>query len=91
MLLTTELRLLGREGRSGALEAVAVEVTGLPAEGEVVVIAEEIAGLPAVGAVDNAFPVHEIDGLGSGETSWMDGMAQGRSSPLTEGFARFKH
>lgn len=60
MLLTTELRLLGREGRSGAVEvAVADEVAGLAAEGEVVVIAVEAAGLPADGADDNAFPGHE--------------------------------
>lgn len=60
MELTTELRLLGREGRSGAAEvAGAVEVAGLAAEGEVVVIAVDAAGLPAVGAVDNAFPIHE--------------------------------
>lgn len=49
MLLTTELRALGREGRSGAVE---VDTAGLV----VVVIAVEAAGLPAIGAVDNAFP-----------------------------------
>lgn len=62
MLLTTELRLLGREGRSGAVEvevAVEDEVAGLAADGEVVVIAVEVTGLPDVGAVDNAFPIHE--------------------------------
>lgn len=59
MLLTTELRLLGREGRSGAVEVAAPEeVAGLAAEEEVVVIAVEAAGLPAVGADDNAFPAH---------------------------------
>lgn len=46
--------MLGREGKSGAVEAVA----GLPAEGVVVVIAVEARGLPAVGTDDNALPVH---------------------------------
>jgi hypothetical protein len=50
--LTTELRVLGREGRSGAEE---VDVAGLAA-GEVVVMAVEAAGVLAVGAVDNADP-----------------------------------
>lgn len=52
--MTTELRVLGREGRSGAEE---VDVAGLAA-GEVVVIAVEAAGVLAVGAVDNADPAH---------------------------------
>lgn len=47
--MTTELRALGREGRSGAVD---VDAAGLV----VVVIAVEAAGLPAIGAVDNAFP-----------------------------------
>jgi hypothetical protein len=54
VLLTTELRVSGRDGREGAAE---VEVAGLAAEGEVVVMAVEVAGLPAVGAVDSAFPM----------------------------------
>jgi len=64
--LTTELRVLGREGRSGAEE---VDVAGLAA-GEVVVIAVEAAGVLAVGAVDNADPAAPAalsQGLG-GET-----------------------
>ena len=52
MLLTTELRALGREGRSGAVD---VEAAGLV----VVVIAVEAAGLPVIGAVDNALPGEE--------------------------------
>lgn len=72
MLLTTELRLLGREGRSGAVEVevvVEVEVAGLAAEGEVAVIAVEVTGLPAVGAVGNVFPIHESirESMGEGE------------------------
>jgi hypothetical protein len=54
--LTTELRVLGREGRSGA--EVVVVVAGLTADGEDVVIAVEAAGLPAVGAEDNAEPAY---------------------------------
>ena len=46
--------MLGREGKSGAVEAVA----GLPAEGDVEVIAVEATGLPTVGTDDNALPVH---------------------------------
>lgn len=57
MLLTTELRVSGRDGRDGAVE---VELAGLAAEGEVVVMAVEVAGLPAVGAVDSAFPMKSI-------------------------------
>lgn len=53
-MLTTELRALGREGRSGAVE---VEAAGL-----VVVIAVEAAVLPAIGAVDNALPGEEKRG-----------------------------
>lgn len=76
-MLTTELRLLGREGRLGAVEvAVAGEVAGLPAEGEVVVIAVEAAGLPAVGAVDRAFPTHESQRSGRGSK---DETVRGRS------------
>lgn len=60
MLLTTELRLLGREGRSGMEEPVADEVAGW-ADGEVVVIVVGAAGLPAVGAVDNAFPIQKCE------------------------------
>jgi hypothetical protein len=58
--LTTELRVLGREGRSGTEEVV--DVAGLAVEGEVVVVmAVEAAGLPAMGAVDNADPAHSLD------------------------------
>jgi hypothetical protein len=57
VLLTTELRVSGRDGRDGAVE---VEVAGLAAEGEVVVMAVEVAGLPAVGALDSAFPMKSI-------------------------------
>ena len=56
-VLTTELRLVGREGRLGAVEVADVAVAGLPAEEEAVVIAVEATELPAMGAVDNAFPM----------------------------------
>lgn len=48
------LRVLGREGRAGALEVVVG--AGPAADGEVEVIALEVAGVPAVVAVDNAEP-----------------------------------
>jgi hypothetical protein len=69
--LTTELRVLGREGREGAVEEVVV-VAGLTAEGEVVVMAVEAAGLPAVGSEDNADPVHpsSISIRGKSEMRW---------------------
>lgn len=53
--------MLGREGKSGAVEVADVDVAGLAAEGVVVVIAVDATGLPAVGADDNAFPVHRYD------------------------------
>ena len=54
MELATESRVLGRDGRLGA---VAVEVAGSRAEDEVAVIAVEAAELPAVGDTDSDFPV----------------------------------
>lgn len=56
--MTTELRVLGREGRSGAVDVAVVEAAGLAAAGEVVVIAVEETGLPAVGVVESAFPAN---------------------------------
>lgn len=63
MVLTTELRALGREGRSGAVEVVAVAdvAVGLAAEAEVGVIADEVAGLLAVGVVDKEFPAMRVN------------------------------
>ena len=54
MVLTTELRALGREGNSGA--EVVEAVAGLAAEGEV--IAVDATGFPAIGADDKAFPMY---------------------------------
>jgi hypothetical protein len=58
VLLTTELRVLGREGRSGIPDDDDDVVVGFPAEeiGLVAVIAVEDEGAPAVGAVESAFP-----------------------------------
>ena len=53
--MTTELRVLGRSGRSGAPPDVA---------GLVVVMAVEATGLPATGADDSAFPVRDFESDG---------------------------